>query len=129
MYRQLECYKRYALLSFGNKDYYLLFIYSVFSSWDSCECHFLVYCSLTKQSRFQASVPSMNLVSKQMHHQIARSFLIWSTPTGYEELAGRFEPIRNGEIFRMTNKRVYYVPLPPPLRVLTHSCQSKEDKL
>ena len=29
---------------------------------------FLVYCLLTKQPRFQANVPSMNLVSKQMHY-------------------------------------------------------------
>ena len=29
---------------------------------------------------------------------IANFFQIWSTLAGYEELAGKFEPIRNGEI-------------------------------
>ena len=44
------------------------------------------------EPRFQANTPS-----KQWY--TARFFLIWSTPTGYEKLAGRFEPIRNGENF------------------------------
>ena len=52
---------------------------------------FLVRCLLTKHSLFQANTPS-----KRWY--IARFFLIWSTPTGYEKLARRFEPIINGEI-------------------------------
>ena len=30
---------------------------------------FVVRCSLTKHSRFQANIPSMSLVPKQIHHQ------------------------------------------------------------
>ena len=44
------------------------------------------------EPRFQA-----NTLSKQWY--IARFFLIRSTPTGYEKLAERFEPIRKGENF------------------------------
>ena len=44
------------------------------------------------EPRFQA-----NTLSKRWY--IARFFLIRSTPTGYEKLAERFEPIRNGENF------------------------------
>ena len=103
MFRQLECSKRYVLLSFGNKDYYLLFIYSVFLSWDSCERHFFSLLFIDQaisfpgkctidEPRFHANTPS-----KRWY--IARFFLILSTPTGYEKLAGRFKLIRNGENF------------------------------
>ena len=44
------------------------------------------------QPRFPAYIPSNRWY-------IPRIFQIWSTPTGYEELAGEFEPIGNSEIF------------------------------
>jgi len=44
------------------------------------------------QPRFQSNIP-LN------RWYIARIFQIWSTAVGYKELAARFEPIRNGEIF------------------------------
>ena len=52
---------------------------------------FLGKCTID-EPRFQANTPS-----KRWY--IARFFLSWSTPTGYEKLAGRSEPIRNGENF------------------------------
>ena len=39
--------------------------------------------------------------SKQWY--IVRIFQIWYAPVANEELAGRLEPIRNGEIFGMNN--------------------------
>ena len=65
------------------------------------------------KSRFQENILSINLVSKQMYHRtisfprnvpsnwwyITRIFQIWSTPVGYEELAGGFEPIRKAKYF------------------------------
>ena len=44
------------------------------------------------QPRFQSNIP-LN------RWYIVRIFQIWSTPIGYKEIAERFEPIRNGEIF------------------------------
>ena len=44
------------------------------------------------QPLFQSNIP-LN------RWYIVRIFQIWSTPVGYKELAERFEPIRNGEIF------------------------------
>ena len=44
------------------------------------------------EPRFPANIPSNRWY-------IPRIFQIWSTPTGYEELAGEFEPIGNREIF------------------------------
>ena len=55
------------------------------------------------QPRFQANVPSIkprlqaNIPSNQCY--TARIFQICSAPVGYDELAGGFEPIGNGEIF------------------------------
>ena len=40
-------------------------------------------------------------------HVIGPIFQIWSTPDSYEELPGRFEPIRNGKIFWMNNENIY----------------------
>ena len=49
------------------------------------------------QPRFQSNIP-LN------RWYIARIFQIWPTLIGCKELAERFEPIRNGEIFWMNNK-------------------------
>ena len=48
-----------------------------------------------------ASFPWKNTVANIPSNRwyIPRIFQIWSTPTGYEELAGEFEPIGNSEIF------------------------------
>ena len=62
-----------------------------------------------------------NLVSESIYHRLTSfpskytiesmvycsHLQIWSTPVGYEELARGFEPIRNGEIFLMINKKNY----------------------
>ena len=48
------------------------------------------------QPRFQVNIPPSRWY-------IAPTFHIWSVPVGYEELAGGFQPIRNGEIFWMNN--------------------------
>ena len=51
---------------------------------------------LPKQPRFQPNIPSNRWY-------IARIFQIWYAPVANKELAGRLEPIRNGEIFGMNN--------------------------
>ena len=51
---------------------------------------------LPKQPRFQPNLPSNRWY-------IARIFQIWYAPVANKELAGRLEPIRNGEIFGMNN--------------------------
>ena len=50
---------------------------------------------------------SISLRSTSILSIPANIFLIWSTPAGYEEIAGGFEPTRNGETFQMNNNYVY----------------------
>ena len=69
----------------------------------------------------QWPIAQANLISKSIYHRstsfpshissnrwfITRIFQIWSMQVGYGELAGGSEPIRNGEIFLMINKKNY----------------------
>ena len=57
-----------------------------------------------EQPRFQTNVQSNSLISKKIYRRIGGIYItrilqIWSTPVGYEELAGGFESVRDGVIF------------------------------
>ena len=53
-------------------------------------------------------------------HVIGPIFQIWSTPASYEQLPGRFEPIRNGKIFWMNNENIYSLEQHKPHLIYTY---------